>query len=231
MMNEFPRNLTFNEKLLLFSILPESKKGYFQYRGRIDQMQLIGQGRFGGGNFILGFEGDEVETDLPSSSVFASGTVTAGSNNFDVVIHEEEENQIEFDISPFEKVNVDEPVKINSVTSLSVWRSGNLSPLTGKPVHEYTILKNKYLLVIDNSSKKIWLNESESGINYIIPVTNFFNELMRFKNIRNPKTALNPGNFFNDLEKYSEVELVSAFLMYDKYMNRFNLQQKIFHNN
>ncbi len=230
-MQKFPRNLYKSERKILFSVLPESKSGYNKYRQRISEMKVIGQGRFGGGNFILGFEGDEVELDVPSASVFASGIVKCNQLNFDVTIHEEEEEQIEYDISPFGKIDVDKEIKIESVTSLSFWNKNETSPYNDSPVNEFVILKNKYTLVIDESEKKIWMNDIETGINHIIPLTNFYNELMRYKNIREHDIALKPGRFFSEVDKYSEEDIISAFLMYDKYMNRFNLQQKIFPQN
>ena len=230
-MGKFPRKILNYEKEILFSVLPELKSGYKKYRQRIGDMKVIGQGRFGGGNFILGFEGDEVELDIPSASVFASGIVKCNQINFDVTIHEEEENQIEYDISPFGKIDTDEVINIESVTSMSFWNRGDTSPFTNSAVKEFNVLKEKYILVIDQSAKKIWMNDMETGINHIIPLTNFYNELMRFKNIREHDIALKPGRFFNEVDKYSNDDIVSAFLMYDKYMNRFNLQQKIFPQN
>jgi hypothetical protein len=230
-MENFPRELYNYEREILFSVLPESKNGYKKYRQRINEMKVIGQGRFGGGNFVLGFEGDEVEFDIPSASVFASGIVICNGIKFDVTIHEDEENQIEYDISPFGKINPEDEIKIDSVMSLSFWNKSDNSPYANIPVKEFVVLKEKYFLVIDQSAKKIWMNNPETGINHIIPLTNFYNELMRFKNIREHNIALKPGRFFDDLDKYSEHDIVSAFLMYDKYMNRFNLQQKLFSQN
>jgi hypothetical protein len=227
-MESFPRELYNYEKEILFSILPESKNGYKKYRQRIPGMKVIGQGRFGGGNLVLGFEGDEVELDIPSASVFSSGVVKCNEIMFDVIIHKEEEEQIEYDISPFGKLNPGDEIKIESVASLSHWSKDENSPYTKLPVKEFIVLKDKYILVIDASAKKIWMNDMETGINHIIPLTNFYNELMRFKNIREQDIALKPGRFFDDVDKYSDDDIVSAFLMYDKYMNRFNLQQKIF---
>ncbi len=230
-MVDFPREIYNSEKEILFSVLPESKSGYKKYRQRISGMKVIGQGRFGGGNFILGFEGDEVELDIPSASVFSSGIVRYNEVKFDVTIHEDEENQIEYDISPFGKLKPEENIKIDSVASLSSWNKGEKSPYTNSAVKEYVVLNNKFILVIDQSAKKIWMNDMETGVNHIIPLTNYYNELMRYKNIREHDIALKPGRFFDDLDKYSEQDILSAFLKYDKYMNRFNLQQKIFSKN
>jgi len=212
-MENFPRELYNYEKEILFSVLPESKNGYKKYRQRISEMKVIGQGRFEGGNFILGFEGDEVELDIPSASVFASGIIKCNEVNFDAAIHEEEENQIEYDISPFGKIKPEDDIIIESVASLSYWNKNEKSPYTGSPVKEFILLKDKFILVIDQTAKKIWMNEIETGINHIIPLTNFYNELMRFKNIREQEIALNPGRFFDDVDKYSNEDIVSAFLM------------------
>ena len=145
-MQNFPRELYKSEKEILFSVLPESKSGYKKYRQRIDDMKVIGQGRFGGGNFILGFEGDEIDLDIPSASVFSSGIVISNESKFDVTIHEEEEEQIEYDISPFTKIDPEKEIKIESVTSLAFWNKNEKSPFTDLPVNEFVVLKNNTII-------------------------------------------------------------------------------------
>ena len=53
-LNDFPRKLTERERDFLFSILPENKKGYKLYRDKIDSLFVIGFGRFGDTNLVLG---------------------------------------------------------------------------------------------------------------------------------------------------------------------------------
>jgi hypothetical protein len=101
---------------------------------------------------------------------------------------------------------------------------GNKSPEDESTVKEIQISGGTYTFVIASESKRIWLHERETGINFIIPVTNYFNELMRYKNIRDPKIALNPSSLFLNLNSYSNSDLSNALINYDKYLRRFSLK-------
>jgi hypothetical protein len=93
-------------------------------------------------------------------------------------------------------------------------------------VREFEISPGAYTLAIVPKLKKIWLHDISTGVNHIIPVTNFFNELMRLKNIRDPKLALSPGNFFAIINEFRNDEIRKAFLMYDKYLSKFNIKDE-----
>ncbi len=95
----FPRELTELEREILFSVLPENKPGYKIYRDKISRLKVTGTGRFGGGNFILGKEGSLPDLSVSSAPVFASGTIEFEDCVADINIHEEMDNEIEFDIS------------------------------------------------------------------------------------------------------------------------------------
>jgi hypothetical protein len=47
---------------------------------------------------------------------------------------------------------------------------------------------------------------------HLIPVTNFYNELMVHKRIRDPRVALAPARLFEDLDRHSDIDLRSAFV-------------------
>ncbi len=79
------------------------------------------------------------------------------------------------------------------------------------------------LLSIAPAHKKIWLYEYETGVNHLIPVTNLYNYLMIVKNIRDIKVAGNQNLFFKDLNSFSDSEIISAFILYNNYFKRFNL--------
>ncbi|HET7152282.1 MAG TPA: hypothetical protein VFJ29_00820, partial [Candidatus Kapabacteria bacterium] len=53
------------------------------------------------------------------------------------------------------------------------------------------------------------------GTNHLIPVTNFYNELMIFKQIRDPKVALDHKNLFTYLTQFTDAELIGAFKHYN----------------
>ena len=225
-LNNFPRQLTAAEKTIIFSILPESKNGYKLYREKINNLLVIGSGRFGGNNYILGNREAEPDLSIPSSSVFALGTAVSGSNNIDVIIHEESDEQIEFDITSVSELSFEKDIRIEKVSCYSNWNPGEKILFEKAEVREYIISPGSYVLAIVPELKKIWLHDISTGVNHIIPVTNYFNELMRLKNIRDPKLALKPSNFFEHINEFKNDEIRKAFLMYDKYLSKFNIKDE-----
>ncbi|MBZ0198601.1 MAG: hypothetical protein K8H86_01950 [Ignavibacteriaceae bacterium] len=218
----FPRSLTEKEKEYLFYILPHDKPGYSEYRALINKMVIIGCGMFGDTNKILGMPGDDVDFDIPSSPVFALGTIYEPGKIIDVLIHELSEKQIEFDISEKRDSSNSE----SESWSYSHWKSGDKSPNDNSEVREVKF-EDKHLLAISPANKKIWLNDAESGVNIIIPVTNFYSYLMTIKNIRESQIVLKPDLFFANQNKFTDVELISAFILYNKYFNRVKLKEDL----
>ena len=85
------------------------------------------------------------------------------------------------------------------------------------------IINDDYILAIAPQHKKIWLHEKESGVNFLLPVTNFYNELMRVCNIRDTKIALRPASFFEIHNQFTDDQLILAFFSYNKYLKRVNI--------
>ncbi|RPI73621.1 MAG: hypothetical protein EHM47_05785 [Ignavibacteriales bacterium] len=225
----FPRKLTSLESMLLFSVLPEKKPGYRSYRNKIDSLVVIGSGRFGGGNFILGKENAKPDLSFPSTSVFASGTNIYEEAKFDIIIHEELDDEIEYDISSQEKIVEADPASLTEVKkwNYSEWNPGDKAPGDNSYVREVLITEDKYILAIAPFHKKIWLHEYGSGVNYLIPVSNFYNELMRVCSIKDTKVALNPSSFFETLNNYKDEELMVTFFSYNRYIKRINIEETI----
>lgn len=46
---------------------------------------------------------------------------------------------------------------------------------------------------------------------------------MLMKNIRSSEIVSKPAAFFNDHEKYTDLEIASAFLVYNKYFKKFEI--------
>jgi hypothetical protein len=67
----------------------------------------------------------------------------------------------------------------------------------------------------------IWLYEASSGINHIIPVSNFYGNLMMVKGIKKHEKVSNPSLFFNDISGFTDNDLTAAFILYNKNMRRF----------
>ncbi len=219
----FPRELDPSELQLLFSILPQNKSGYKLYRDKIKLMSVIGHGRFKRGNFILGSRSDKPDFTLPSSPIFAAGTLQLKSSRVYVVIHEEEEDKIEYEITIEDGEFIEAELKDAEVTSISNWIPGMNSPIDNNPVREINLIHDSLVIVVASSIKRIWLHDLISGVNLFIPVTNFYNELMRIRRNRDPKTALNPDILFSNLNNFTDNELTFAFLEYNKIFKKFDI--------
>lgn len=225
----YPRKLTLIEKELLYVTLPENKPGYKLYRDKINQRFVIGEGRFGEGNYLLGQSGDLPDLSLPSASVFALGTFYLKNNStIDLIIHEEDEDQIEIEFG--ENIN-DNPLLqsdsdtltseiIQKIKTYSDWVPGMKSPYDESDIRLIGIKPQEFILAISVGEKKIWLYEFNSGINHLIPVSNYYNSLMLYRNERNAEKVLNPNLFFNNLGEFNDNELASAFILYNQYMRR-----------
>lgn len=223
-MREFPRKLSDAELNLLLLLLPEEKSGYARYRSLIREFFVIGEGRFGEGNYLLGNANDEIDLEISSSPILTSGVVKTDKTTFEISINEIQDNKIEFSISPYPDQN--EIFRVEKVITLSDWIPGKKSP-DGNKVKLYSIDGMNYILAIVPAEHKIWLYEKSSGINYPIPVSNFYNELLRLKRETRNEVYKNPNKLFEDIELFTELEIILAFLLYSKYKRRFHLDHLI----
>lgn len=218
------KDISQNEIQLLNSILPENKSGYKYYRDLILKMNYAGEGRFGNGNFYLGNKNSVIDTDIPSAPVFAVGTVYTNLGSIDVLLHEYEDDMIEVQLS--KRVDDNLELIINNSLNFSDWKCGDSSPGNSGTVKEVEIIQNEYTLVIDRTNRKIWLHSHATGVNHLIPVSNYFNEMMRLKKIKDENLFTNPSSFFENLDSYTEVDFKLAFYQYNKFMKRFKVKLK-----
>jgi hypothetical protein len=225
--DKFPRNLSIQEITLLNSILPENKPGYKKYRERISRLVVTGLGKFGSSNLILGKADREPDLSAPPTPIFASGTVISREAEIDITIHSEANDEIEVDISPKntreEEPIIEENLQIIDSWSYSDWVPGEKAPHDNSEIREIIIIPERYLLAIAPGHKKIWLHEYFTGVNHLIPVTNFHNQLMMLKNIRDISLISNHALFFKNLSSYSDKEIISAFILYNNYFKRFSI--------
>ncbi len=210
-------------------ILPVNKPGYKLYRDMIAEKFVIGEGRFGDGNYILGDSDSLPDISLPSAPVFAIGSIYLHiPYEIDILIHEEDDNQIEIEFG--EDINDNPALQtlsdslphdiILKVNTYSQWVPGMKSPFNESEVRLIGIKPDKFILAICSGEKKIWLHEVYSGVNHLIPVSNYYNSLMLFRNERKMEKVLNPNLFFDNLGSFNDNELASAFILYNQYMRR-----------
>jgi hypothetical protein len=224
----FPRELSEQEKELLFSALPENKNGYKVYRNKIEKMVVLGYGRFGNSNFILGSIDSEIDIDSPSTPIFAISKIVYDDHEIYVTIHHENEGQIEIDIQNFELAP-----KINEMKEIyrwtySNWIPGEQAPHDNSSVREIHLILKSLVLVIAPEHRKIWVYNAKDGVNYLVAVTNFYNELMLLMDERDPEVALNPNRLFTNLQEYKDEKLGQAFLLYNKNWNRIDIDYSFF---
>jgi hypothetical protein len=225
---KFPRKITEREKKWLLTALPENKLGYKQYRDIIETLSVIGLGRFGEGNYILGQEDDEVDLNVSSTPIFAVATIAFDMGKVYVAIHEELDGQIEVDINATAADMIPDDLSQAKVWTYSNWVPGKKAPFDNTDVREIHVVKNEVILVIAPAHKKVWVYNSKSGINHFVPVTNYYNEMMMLMNTKDSEVALNPGKLFTNLNDFSEEQLMEGFLVYNKYWQRIELNYHLF---
>ena len=93
----FPRKLTELEREWLNAALPENRTGYKIYRDKIDELSVLGYGRFGKGNYILGKPGSVIDLSISSAPIFAVAEILYDKLEVYVSINEELDELIEFD--------------------------------------------------------------------------------------------------------------------------------------
>jgi hypothetical protein len=218
----FPRPLRAKERDLLETVLPGERPGYRRYRELLSSLTVIGEGRRGEGNLVLGGEGDAPDLASPLSPVVAYGVVETTRDLFTVTVREEAGGQLDVEIVSRHGEQIPDHYEEKSRWTYSLWNPGDPSPASGHPVREITVDPAR-ILVIAQREKRLWVHDRESGMNLLIPITNFYNEIMLHKKIRDPETALHSEKFFEQHESYSDADLRAAFVAYNAVRHRVTL--------
>lgn len=218
----FPRTLRPKELDLLEFVLPPDRTGYKEYREHIAGMVVLGEGRRGPGNLVLGYEGDRPDVTSPLAPVIAYGMVVTTRGRFSVTVREYLGRQIDVEIVSSREEEVPDHFEEKRRWTYSSWRPGDPSPSSGKPVREVPIADGT-VLAISTEDKRLWVFDAATGIVHLLPITNFYNELMLLKGIRDPGIALRSGLFFEKHASYSDEELRTTFVAYNKLKRRIDI--------
>ncbi len=223
--SRYPRSLSAREQSWLEWILPADRPGYNEYREELGNMMVLGPGRRGVGNIVLGYAGDVPDTTSPLPPVFAYGVIESSVGSVLITLRENVGDQIDVEIVGQQSDEVPETFEERRRWTYSMWSPGDACPQCGLAIRKVlmhtessqTPMVNKhFVLAICPVDKRIWMYDGASRVNRLIPVTNFYNELMLHKNIRDPKIALDSRRFFTELQSYGDAELTYAFLTYNK---------------
>lgn len=217
--SHYPRPLTDRERRWLEWILPSNRAGYREYRELVGKMIVLGEGRRGKGDLILGFSDDVPDTDSPLPPVFAYGAIETNLGILSITLRENVDDQIDMEIVSHRTEELPEEFEESRRWTYSTWNPGVVCPQCLKPVREismHSVEGKRYVLAICAADERLWVYDEENQVNHLIPVTNFYNELMMHNNIRDPKIALDSTRLFTDLVKYTDADLTYAFLTYNK---------------
>lgn len=222
----YPRKLRSKELDVIEFVLPVDRPGYRQYREWISSMVVLGEGRRGSGNLILGYDGDVPDVVSPLASVIAYGMVETTQDSYSVTVREYLGKQIDLEIVSTHGAEIPDHFEEKRRWTYSSWLPGQPSPATGEIVREIVIEEN-LVLVIARHEKRLWVYNRANRMNLLIPITNFYNELMLQKSIRDPLIALKSGRFFQDLDSYTDSELQSSFIAYNKLKPKVEIKTPI----
>ena len=68
------------------------------------------------------------------------------------------------------------------------------------------------------------MHDAASGMVHLIPITNFYNELMRVRQVRDPAIALRSRLFWEQFGSPADAELRAAFTAYNRLKHRVEIR-------
>jgi hypothetical protein len=219
---EYPRPLSARERSWLALLLPTGRPGYDALRDRALALVVLGVGRWGGGDLILGPVGGEIDMEAGSAPVISSGMIEAAASDgamleITLALHEPgDEGMIELRVAMLRGGPVPDDYTELRRWSYASWLPGEPCPASGGPVREVPLdTTGTIRLAISPRRRVLWLHDPRAMTNTPVPVTNFHNELMLAAGVRDPAIALDPGRLFSALDEFSDGELRSAFRRYN----------------
>lgn len=211
-----PRSVTPVESEWLRFLLPEDRPGYRDLRARLEPLVVLGEGRWGEGDLVLGVAGQEIDLEAGMEPVAAFGQIVGdGDHVVTLTLHQpDDEGRIEFQIGgvdPGEATGFRERAR----WSYSYWSPGAPCPATGGRVREITLIAGELILAISPTARSLWLFDRGDRTNRLLPVTNFYNELVMSLGIREARLALDHTRLFTETTLFSDGDLRTAFIRYN----------------
>ena len=219
----YPRSLSPIEKELLLWLLPVGTSAYRPFSDFVATSQVIGEGRWGEGNILLDKKLSAIDLTLGMPPVIAYGECDANGIILSISVHDFNiDDQLEVQFSGI--YPIPEFALIGNKWCYSYWKPSNVCPATGKPVKKIVIRDKSstilYVLCVSPEKKVLWLHHANSGFNQLLPLTTFYDELLRTKHIRDANLISHPATFFERINDFSDSEYIQALLEYDKKANR-----------
>jgi hypothetical protein len=222
----FPRELDSLERDLLLWVLPKERSGYAEYRTFVEAWPVVAAGRRGEGNYILAEPGWVVDIDSPLPQLLAYGVVEHALGALTISLRERFGRQLEFELEGGSDCIDLAALRQIRRWSFSEWLPSQPCPSCRSRIREVTMATTAgqaLVLVLCSKDHRIWVQDGQTGVNALIPVTGFYNELMLQTGIHDPKIALDPKSLFELPGAYSDSDLISAFASYNQLRNKVAL--------
>lgn len=222
----YPRTLTPQERSLVEWVLPAGVRAYLAYREFLAEAVVIGQGRRGEGEIILGRSGALPDFGSPLAPVLSFGTVEIPGDEVTVTVREMADGQVSVEIVGRRTDAVPAIETVIRRWTYAEWRPGGTCPQCGSGVREVRIPAGGGgsgelpTLAVCPADRRLWIHDAVTGACRPIPLTNYYNELMLLREVRDPAVALDGSRFFADLPGYSDADLAGAFLRYNRLMTK-----------
>jgi hypothetical protein len=196
----------------------------------VEVWKVVGIGRRGEGNYILAGPGEIPDTESPLPQVLAYGFVRSDEGEVTISVRERFGEQLEFEITGQPSNIVFQGLELCHRWTFSEWLPSRTCPACDGPVRKVemkTGTGQNLILAFCLTDQRLWVYNQQSGINHLIPVTGFYNELMLQKRMQDPTIALNPKRLFSDLGTYSDSALTRAFSSYNKLRTKVLLRDPL----
>ncbi|HYM19729.1 MAG TPA: hypothetical protein VEW28_01860 [Candidatus Kapabacteria bacterium] len=224
----FPRSLTNEELNILSWLLPEHSSVYGSLLWNIRSRIVLGEGRWGTGDLVMGSSDMQIDVTLPMTPAIAYGECFVGDETLSVSAHEKNiDDQIEVQFSGVFPIS--ENIDTASGWTYSYWKPGMPCPATGEPVREAALYEAsgaiKYTLAISSAKKTIWLHHHASAYNQFIGITAFADELFRTHHIRDADAVMHPASVFTRLSEFTDADLRRALIEYNTFgIRKFDVE-------
>lgn len=214
----YPRPLRARERAWLEWILPADRPGYAAFGEALSGLSVIGEGRRGEGEIVLGPPGAEPDLNPPLGAVYSYGAIETNFGTISVTVREPVDGQLSLEIVSHRAERVPEEFEEARRWTYARWNPGDPCPQCAAPAREVpmrTSGESRLVLALCAADRRLWVHDAASLVNRLIPVTNFYNEIMLHKNIRDPKIALDSRRLFADLGTLTDADLSRAFQTYN----------------
>jgi hypothetical protein len=154
--------------------------------------------------------------------VVAFGLIESTTDTYAVTVREPAEQQVDVEIVSGRGGEIPDHYEEKRRWTYSQWTPGSASPASGERLREIP-LGGGHVLAISVSELRLWVFDGVSQIVHLLPVTNFYNEVMLLMGQRDPAIALQSSRLFTDNVLYDDALLRGAFRAYNRGWKRLDL--------